>query len=217
MSTKLRLGFLALAMTGCLLGLGGTGRSANGDVPLGTVVRVEEDWRLVLGKPNLPLAAPQISTQMARSPNATRFCNFHLNACDLPSLVLGGMQLQVWKDSTNLAIRTADNTAILNTANEVITWTQYLRHDAGKLKFGISAAASTTWGDFSGLEVTIPSGLAILDDYDVQYSVDNSGVTFGANRVSALTLLRVRLTYTDGSVSTDDTERVVCSDGQDGE
>jgi hypothetical protein len=188
--------------------LPGHGRSAP-DAGPATVVRVEEDWQLVVCQPNPQVASPQVATQMKRSPDAGRFCNLHLNACDLPSLSLGGMQLQVWNDSTNLANKTGANNAILNTPNEVITWTQYLKQDAGQLKFGISAAASDTWGDFSGLEVTAPGASISLDSYSADYSVKNSGVTFGANRVASFKLVAVRLYYSNGTVATDSTERVV--------
>ncbi len=188
--------------------LPGHGRSAATDI-LPTVVRVEEDWQLVVGQPNAQVASPQVATQMKRDPNALRFYNLHLNACDLPSLSLGGMQLQVWRDTTNLANKTGDNNAILGTPNEQITWTQYLKQDAGQLKFGISAAASQTWGDFSGLEVTAPGTSTSLDNYSADYSVKNSGVTFGANRVMVFKLTAVRKYYSDGTSTTDSTERVV--------
>jgi hypothetical protein len=188
--------------------LPGHGRSAPDILP--TVVRVEEDWELVISQPNPQVASPQVATQMKRDPNSLRFYNLHLNACDLPSLSLGGMQLQVWRDTTNLANKTGANNAILSTPNEVITWTQYLKQDGGQLKFGISAAASDTWGDFSGLEVTAPTLNISLDSYSADYSVKNSGVTFGANRVTFFKLVQVRKYYSDGSPPTiDSTERVV--------
>jgi hypothetical protein len=175
--------------------LPGHGRSAPDILP--TVVWVEEDWKLVISQPNPQVASPQVATQMKRDPNALRFCNLHLNACDLPSLSLGGMQLQVWRDTTNLASKTGDNNAILGTPNEEITWTQYLKQDGGQLKFGISWAASQTWGDFSGLEVTLPGSPPMLDNYSADYSVKNSGVTFGANRVVVFKLVEVRRYYSD--------------------
>ena len=174
-----------------------------------SVIRIEEDWSLVVNQPNSKSASPQISSQMARMPAAERFCNFHLNSVDLPSFTEGGMQLQVWSGSSNLAVVTSSSVAVMQTPNEHVTWTQYLRQDGGQLKFGISAASSQTWGDFRGMEVAIPGGFNGLDNYDVNYSVQNSGIMLGSNRVNSLTITAVRTYYSDGSMQTDSTQRKV--------
>jgi hypothetical protein len=177
-----------------------------------SVVRVEEDWSLLVSQPNQDSASPQVSTQMARSPYSSRFCNFHLNSTDVPAFALGGFQLQVWKGSTNIAYMNSSTSPILSTDNELITWTQYLTQNSnGKLTFGISAASSQTFGDFSGVSIDIPSGLTSLDNYSPDYSLANSGVTYGANRVSSLAITQVRKIYSDGSVASDSTPRVVYS------
>jgi hypothetical protein len=183
-----------------------------------SLVRVEEDWSLSVNQPDESLGAPQVSTQMARAPWAGHFCNLHLNSTDLPTFAVGGVQLQAWNGSTNVNVLTSPNSATLATSNELITWTQYLRVDSTTLYFGIgtaqpgvAGASSQTWGDFSGMEITVPESRPRLDSYDPSYSVNNSGVTFGSNRVDSFTLVQVRYYYSDGSVVTDSTPRVVYS------
>jgi hypothetical protein len=174
-----------------------------------STIKVEEKWQLVAGEVNPDIASPQVSTQMARHPGGTRFCNFHLNSCDIPQFSQGGLQVQVWHGTTNLAAIASDNRAVMRTPNEVITWTQYLRRDGSGLKFGIApGAVSQTWGDFGGVEVAVP-GNTNLDDYSPDYSVQNSGITYGANRVASLVLVQVRYTLANGQTRTDDTRRVV--------
>jgi hypothetical protein len=177
------------------------------------VARIEEDWELTVNEPNPDLASPQVSTQMARAPGAARFHNFHLNSVDIPAFSLGGLQLQNWRDTTNLGVYTSSNSAIMATPNELVTWTQYLGRAEGDtvIRFGISGASSTTWGDFSGMQIDIPRGDRHLNDYDPTYSLQNSGVTFGANRVTSLVLVRVRKIYASGLVDSDATPRVVYS------
>ena len=175
------------------------------------VVKVEEHWTLLINDPDPDISSPQISTQMARSPWAPRFCNFHLNSCDVPSFAQGGLQLQIWRDSTNLAVVTSSNRATMTTSNELVDWTQYLKLTGASLTFGISSASSQTWGDFSGVQVQIPGGSLLLDEYSADYSQQNSGVTFGANRVSSLVLVWSKVTYADGSYTLDSTPRVVFS------
>src|SRR5205823_11444659 len=104
-----------------------------------SVVRVEEDWQLILGEPNSRIASPQISSQMAQSPDAALFCNVHLNARDIPRYGEGGMQLQVWRNADNVANKTSESLAVMETPNEVVTWTQYLTGSGEKMQFGISA------------------------------------------------------------------------------
>src|SRR5262245_10651381 len=169
-----RVGWVPLVVVLTLVVLAVLGNPTAADDPLTElVVKVEEDWKLVVKEPSKSLASPQVSTQMARHPWTSRVCNFHLNACDVPTISQGGLQLQVWQDSTNLAVLTSSSRAVMDTPNEEVAWTQYLRIDEGKVKFGISKASSQTWGDFSGAEVTIPTGGTSLDWYNPQYSQAN--------------------------------------------
>jgi hypothetical protein len=191
----------AALAAGLLLTAGPTPADLN-LLPLGTLYRVEEDWTLTINQPNSDVASPQVSTQMARSPWAGRFCNFHLNSVDVPAFSLGGLQLQAWKGTSNIAVYTNPNSAIMGTDYEMVTWTQYLRNDTGELRFGIgtlqpgvAGASSTTWGNFSGMEITVPGASTNLDTYDPDYSLQNSGVTFGANRVTSMVLTQVRYYY----------------------
>jgi hypothetical protein len=203
-----RLAWVAMALAvPALLSVGRSPAQVVSNPPY--VVRVEEDWTLVVNQTNDLVASPQVSTQMARWPGAQRFFNFHLNSVDLPAFALGGLQLQVWRGTDNLAVYTHSNASIMATPDELVTWTQYLRKDGSTLYFGISGASSQTWGDFSGIEVASTGNSSNLDDYDPSYSLQNSGVTFGANRVASFKLVAVRLYYSNGTVTTDSTERVV--------
>jgi hypothetical protein len=170
-----------------------------------TLIRVEEDWSLTVNRPNADVASPQVSTQMARAPWASRFCNLHLNSVDVPSFAVGGLQLQAWNGTSDIAVYTSPNSAIMSTDIETATWTQYLRLSNGQLYFGIGTvqpntpgASSQTWGDFSGMEITVTGATPDLSNYDPTYSVQNSGVTFGANRVNSLTLVQVRYYDNEG-------------------
>lgn len=199
-----------LALAGILVALMGlgllVGRSVaqTEDPPVdphdpSNLVRVEEDWVLWVTEPDVNKAAPQVATQMIRSPDSLRFCTFHLNSCDIPTFNQGGLQVQAWEGNTNLAVQTSANRTTMVTPNEIVTWTQYLQREGTTLKFGISAASCApspgTWGDFSGVEILVPDSGADLSNYSIDYSLDNSGITFGANRVAQLMLLRVRKYY----------------------
>jgi hypothetical protein len=188
------------------------GRAAANGPPI--VVRVEEDWALLVSQPLYNLSCPQVSTQMAPGPDSTQFYQFHLNSQDVPKFVQGGLQLQAWDSNNVLAVKTSNNTATMGTANELVTWTQYLarsQENDGSLKFGITAAMSQTWGDFSGQEFTVTGADSVLDNYSADYSVQNSGVTYGVNLVTSFVLLQTRIYYSDPLIppTIDSTVRVV--------
>src|SRR5262249_36522024 len=120
-----------------------------------------------------------------------------------------GLQVQIWSGNSNVASKTWDTWAVMNTPNEAVTWTQYLDIRNGPMTFGISAASSQTWNDFSGQQIGVPTNVQSLDNYTVDYSVANPGNAFGANRVTYLAITAVRIYYQDGSVQEDLTERIV--------
>src|SRR5262249_43896808 len=175
----------------------------------GSVVRVEEDWTLIVDQPDQNVAAPQLSSQMSQDGTGSLFCNLPLNSRHFPRYGAGGLQVQIWSGDSNVASKTWDTWAVMNTPNEVVTWTQFLDIRKGPMTFGVSAASSQTWDDFSGQQIGVPTTVQSLDNYTVDYSVANSGITFGANRVSYLAITAVRIYYQDGSVQEDLTERII--------
>lgn len=215
LSSKLARGMAVIALLGLLTGTAVVTRAwADGGGVY--VARVEEDWVMVVGEPVADLSCPQVSTQMAADPTTTQFYQFHLNSQDVPSFVQGGLQLQAWDTDTVLQVKTSNNTNTMATSNEVVTWTQYLQRKEQALRFGISAASSTTWGDFSGANFDVQGAEGVLDNYDADYSMQNSGATFGVNHVVSLVLVHTRKIYSDDTAShphreDDWTPRVVIS------
>lgn len=173
--------------------------------------RVEEDWQVVLGTPDPTATCPQFLTIMSPTGVVTDpYLRFELNFRDQPSFQAGGLSAQFWQ-GTNFVSNSDQGTATCNTANESITWTQRMSLSGGNLNFKVLSGNSTTWGQFgvndTDLAVSNSSSLADLSGYKPDYSVSKSGVGFGPNRVTSMTLLQVR--YYQGStlLSTDTTPR----------
>src|SRR5262245_4370407 len=175
--------------------------------------RVEEDWRLVLATPDTATHCPQVST--AFSPTGSvqdPQMVFKLNYRDQPNFQAGGLSAQVWQNK-QFQSNSDQGTAECTTTNETLTWTQRMSLSGGSLNFKVLSGNSTTWGQFGAndtdLAVSATSSAADLSGYTPAYSVSNSGATFGANRVTSMTLLQVR--YYQGStlLSTDTTARQV--------
>ena len=179
------------------------------------IVRVEEDWELVVGEPDSDSDAPQVTCAISPCGNTgLLYATFELNQQGLPTFTAGGLQLQVWDGEVSLSNRGFPNGAVLAQPGETVRWTQSMELDDGSLGFEITNGSSTTWGDFGGqgyLKASVNTTLTSLDAYDPAVSVKNSGVNYAANRVQSLVLKRIRV-YTSAGEQVEDTDaRVVYS------
>jgi hypothetical protein len=188
------------------------GAAGAGDDAPQNVVRVEEDWVLQVRSPHLEGNSPQVTTVLSPDPDSGVYLAFDINHRSLPEFTSGGLQLQAWNDDEPMAHSDFPSGAGMDTPGEVVTWTQAVALDGAQMTFEIKQGASTTWGEFGGdehLKATIPSPVADLHAYRVDYSVSNSGVGYAANRVELLVLKEVRWYGPDGLVHKEDTPVVV--------
>jgi hypothetical protein len=178
-----------------------------------SVVRVEEDWELVVAAPDANTAAPQVSCVIAPVGNVDSvYGTLSLNHQSLPDFLAGGIQLQVWNNETPIEWRKFPNVSLINTPSETIRWTQTMQLAGGQLTFEVVDGSSTSWGAFGGqgyLKVSVATALENLNAYDAAVSVANSGISFGGNRVQSLVLKKVRLIMSNGEVFEDSTARSV--------
>jgi len=178
-----------------------------------TIVRVEEDWELVIGTPDPDTDAPQVSCAISPTGNLEGWhAALELNQQGLPVYAAGGLQLQVWEGDAAVSDRRFPNGAVLATPGEVIHWTQSMKLEDGNLTFDVITGTSTTWGAFGGqgyLKASVASTLRNLNAYSPAVSAANSGVSYAANRVQSLTLKRVRYFTSTGAQIEDNTARVV--------
>ncbi len=177
------------------------------------IVRVEEDWELVVGEADPAINAPQITTVI--SPVCTvdwLHAAFELNGQSLPEFVAGGMQLQLWDGEKPVTEQKYPAPEELAQPGEVVSWTQCMEVGDGQLTFEIINGHSTTWGNFGGqgyLKTSICFPQDDLEYYDPYVSVANSGVGYAANRVQSLALKRVRIFLSTGEQWEDTTPRIV--------
>ena len=180
-----------------------------------TIVRVEEDWELVIGQPDPDSDAPQVTCVISPCGNTgSLHATFELNQQSLPTFTAGGLQLQVWEGEAPVSNRGFPNDAVLAQPGETVRWTQGMELDDGSLGFEITNGSSTTWGNFGGqgyLKASVNTTLTSLDAYDPAVSVENSGVNYAANRVQSLVLKRVRVYTSAGEQVEDTTARIVYS------
>ncbi|MDD4787755.1 MAG: hypothetical protein PHO07_11310 [Pirellulales bacterium] len=171
------------------------------------IVRVEEDWELVVGEPDPNLVAPQLTC--ALSPTQTLdglYLLFDVNHQNHPDFVAGGVQLQVWSGDFAVLERKFPNTLAMAQPGETGSWTQAMAVSGGNLSVEITNGRSATWGLFGAegyLKAAVATEIANLNGYSPDFSTANSGVGYASNRVVSLVLKRVRY-YTDSGAHWED-------------
>ncbi len=168
------------------------------------VVLIEEHWELHVGGPDQARSAPQVT--MTMSPTGDVDCDFFvmtLNHWSFPNFAAGGIQVQRWSGENCLEAASSDSQLTLDEDAEVISWVQRLRLVDGQLIFEIVNGHSETWGAFGGdgeLAISHATELARLNAYRPAVSIDQSGIAYAGNRVSSLTLKKLRWQTIDGEL-----------------
>ncbi|OHB83394.1 MAG: hypothetical protein A2V98_12490 [Planctomycetes bacterium RBG_16_64_12] len=178
------------------------------------IVRVEEDWELVVATPDPDSDGPQVACVISPVGDLDSVhAAFELNNQSLPSFVPGGLQLQIWSGEMPLSQRKFPNEAVMAQPGETVRWTQSMKLTDEGLVFEITNGSSSTWGTFGGqgyLKAAVATTLTDLNGYHPEVSVQNSGVSYAANRVESLVLRRVRAVTSTGEVLEDTSARTVC-------
>ncbi len=173
------------------------------------IVRVEEDWQLVLNEPNDDTDCPQFHTVMSPTADVdTYYAEVLWNHRETPDYASGGIQLRSWYDELLLRRRTVE-TRTLSESAETITWTQALEADDEELTFSLTNGGSSTWGSFGrDMVIDIPTGIVELSAYSPHVSAENSCITYGSNRIESLRITAVRYYGPEGVLLQEDTTPV---------
>jgi hypothetical protein len=177
------------------------------------LVHVEEDWQLVIAQPDQNSCGPQVVCAMSPlSDISSTYFTLEVNHRSFPYWSPGGLTLHQWNGENSVQTMDRADRSVMNTSDEVVTWTQVLDVTGTLLTFKVKNGHSSTWGDFGysgNLKlITVWDG-ANLNNYTPDVSTSQSGVAYASNRVRSLTLLQVRGTLQDGTTATDNTPRVV--------
>lgn len=169
------------------------------------IVRVDEDWELVVGQPEPTTAAPQVTSVISPTGNLDSWhVAFELNHQTLPSYEPGGLFLQLWRGEVSQNVDGDKFGSVLcQPDGETITWTQTMSISGSVVTFEVTNGNSTTWGHFGNggeLRLSADTALHDLDAYRPEVSAENSGVGFASNRVHSFTLKRVRLHRANGEI-----------------
>jgi len=185
-----------------------TARAAD-DIP---VMRVEEDWEVVLNEPGSDVDAPQFHTIISPYANLD---SYHLQVCwnyrEQYDFAAGGMQLLAWKGEASAGYKSYREDK-LSTVAETVSWTQSVTTTGCSLTFEVKNGSSITWGNFGGALLRLTGNVYVpnLNNYSPTTSAAESWISYGANRVDLLRIKEVRHYDAEGRlISRDQTPRIV--------
>lgn len=168
------------------------GSGGGGSIKSTDVMQVDEQWEVQIGTPNSSTGSPQMTFLISPTGDTSGYYAI-LNVNERDGAV-GGMQLQLWNGNSVVSTATY-NTSTLATTSEKISWTTSMSISSGTLQIDVVGLSSTTWGNTNNntaaLTVSANStGLSNLNNYDLTgaLSGNNSGVDYGGNRVSKITI-----------------------------
>ncbi len=173
------------------------------------VIRVEEDWELIVRQPKADNGAPQITCSISTE---SVQASLALNHKTLPVFAPGGLQLQVWVGEQAVSHATSSASGVLRYPNETIRWTTKMSLLEGGLLFEVTNGNSSSFGEFGGegdLRTSLSCSGASLVGYSPNNSQAKSSVHYAANRVETLVLKEVRYYSSAGLVFRDTTDRFV--------
>ncbi len=178
------------------------------------LIRIEEDWVVLIENPDARIASPQIL--LCLSPDGSFTSDYgliELNHASQPNWLPGGVQLQGWMGNTNMALFNSPQTDVLERGYDrlVITLAMEVTPD-GFTEFSIKNGKSRTWGKFASdghAKVRVPTHRTDLSAYTREHSVANTHVTHGAHRVRIMYQRRVRYYWDDGTETVDGSYRVL--------
>ena len=158
------------------------------ELPLG-VMKVEEDWELVVIEPSSESVGPQVSCVISPVNHIDgTYANLELNYGSLPDFTEGGLQLQAWSDEEWLSVRDMPG-LLCRIEGETVTWTTRMWLQGGKVHFKVADGNGTSWGNFGdsvdNIKLSLNSSLLSLNGYRTALSVAHSGLALAASACRA--------------------------------
>jgi hypothetical protein len=178
-----------------------------------TVMRIEEDWEVVVGEPSPDENLPQLYVVTTPTGNVDgQYSVFEINNLLLPDFYGGGLQFQTWWGDQATGEAHHSNYSSLASNGETITFTTRMRAwGDGTISFRIQNGQSTTWGAFgnnNSLRIVRDCELSDLSTYNPESSAKFSRVGSGRGRITTFRIKQVRYYDANGNlISTDNTTR----------
>ena len=171
-----------------------------------SIYKVEEDWEMVINEPDPSNYSPQVTLYTSPSVNLDDvYFQLQMNYAADAGFSAGGFHVAAVKNDEILDEARSDTRRVLAIDGDHVRWTSVMAVIHNKVLFAIKDGTGAEWGAFGGPDYLVKmtsSPVPDLSEYHPQQSLENVDIGFGANRVQSLTLLQVRVFYTDGRTAT---------------
>lgn len=184
--------------------------SVNAEDTVRKLVRVEEDWMVLIQETDRDATSPQVNNVISfGSSQSSLYGMIELNHGTSPSFRSGGIQVQARNDETVINQTSWREGYTLNEDYDRLEYTVTLFHQNSSTYVGVKNIRSKTFGDSGSTEIRaqVTSWEKSLTDYRPDVSASASSVNVGAQRVATMCMPRVRYYYSNGDVETDETLR----------
>ncbi len=164
-----------------------------------SIVRIEEDWEMLVNAPDSRFDSPQASTTLSpggRNGGLSFLVNINHGAT--PEFSPGGLQLTTIHGGAPTISKRLLKGQQLKKDGEILKWTLVVQRAESGLYVGLLNGNSETWGKFGGATsfLHIPyeqAGITSLEDYAAEDSTKKASIHVQSRHTSRLRLRRVRL------------------------
>jgi len=178
------------------------------------VWKVEEDWEMVVHEPDAINVSPQVTFAISATgghedadEHSAHNCYFHLqmNYSADEQFSAGGFHVAAVEQDEIVDEERSEKQIVLSSDGDQLQWTSVMAVVDNKLMYAVKNGYGTDWGNFGGPDYLVQAAncpVSDMRDYSYQWSLDNVDVSYGANRVASIELVRIRLFYTNGNFVT---------------
>jgi hypothetical protein len=166
------------------------------------IFRIEEDWEMVVNDPDPTNYCPQVTFFTSPTNSDSTYFQLQMNYAADDEFSGGGFHVAAVHNESIVDEARSVTRLALQTDGDHIRWTSVMAVFDNAFFFAVRDGHSDEWGTFGGPNYLVEMPAGSVDDlahYTPQESLDTVDIGFGANRVSSLKLLRVRVYYKNGN------------------
>ncbi len=175
------------------------------------LVKVEEDWEVLITEADEGSSSPQIINVIAPGQSlAGAYAMIEFNHSTFPYFSEGGLQLQGRRGDLLISSKSFATGQTLRHDYDRLKYTIGLRQYDDNMLVIVKNVASKSWGGSLKNNVMLlafPREHFSLTDYSPDFSATASSVHVGAHRVASMYMTKSRKFYSDDTVEEDETVR----------
>lgn len=164
--------------------------------------KIEEDWELVVNDPDPNTYCPQVTFFASPTTSDDTYFQLQMNYYADDAFSGGGFHVAAVRDGNIVDEARSVTRLALQTDGDRIRWTSVMAAFDNAFFYAVKDGHSDDWGHFGGPNYLVEMsshGIHDLAAYTPYESLSTVDIGFGANRVSSVKLVEVRVYYENGN------------------